>query len=281
MGWFLLAVLAGVFYSLTEIVGKHITDKDSEPLLLGIFSNFYAFLITLFFTFLQPLKLSTETHVILGVLAVGFIYAIGAITYFSSLKITPVSEFTLLTRSYVILLFFGGILVYRDSFSPAQTIGALAIFAAIFILGWGKKGVKFSKGSFLAILTALFFAIAALFDKYLVNNFSTSFYQSLSYATTTFFLLPIIPFSLKRGQTLPKLKTHLLLFAFSGIFAIAGFFLFRSYQAGGTVSITNLLTLLRIPLALIYGFYVFKEKRKLPQKVVSMVLIIFGAYLLK
>lgn len=279
--WFIYSLAAACIYGCNEILGKYITDKKSQPILIGFFVNFYCLLIALSFSFFQPVKYSVNLEIIFGLLAAGLIYSLGTYTYYSALKLSPVSEFTLLTRSSVILIPLGGMIFLKESFSILQSLGILFIILGVITVTWTGKSITLHKGGLLALLTAFLFAVGALIDKVLINNFSALLYQVLSYILMVIFLTPALFVVTKKSKTLPSFKTHIMLFTSSGLFVLAGFLLLRAYQSNGLVSYVNLITQLRIPIVVIYGLLILKEKERFLNKLIAMFLIIIGTFLLK
>ena len=281
MTWLLFALVAALCYAIADIIGKYIADKKSDPILLGVLANFYAGITSLVFIFFEPIKITYAFPIFLGIAIAALMYAVGTITYYSSLKITPISEFSLLTRSSAFITFLGGIIFFQETLSTFQAIGVILIITAIISLTWNGKKISLHKGSILALVTALVFAIGALIDKSIYANFSKAVYIALGYFVTTAFLLPVVPQAWKKSETKPKLKTHLLLFTTSSLFAVAAFLVFSAYNAHGPISLTQLLTQFRIPIVVLYGFIILKERDRLPQKIISTILLIIGSYLLQ
>ena len=277
-GMFLFAFIAACIYAFNEILGKYIADKNSEPLLVGILINFYALCISLIFSLFQPIHYVLDSRIILGLISAGLIYALGTFTYYYSLKLCPISEFTLLTRASVVLIALGGVLIFKDPFTPLQILGGLLIIAGSIVISWRGRWILFHKGSLLALLTAFLFAVGALIDKSLVNNFSAAVYQVISYFLMTIFLLPSFYFLFKTSKKFPSKKSQVMIFISAFCFASAGFFLLKAYQSAGLVSYVNLITQLRIPIVVVYGLLVFHEKERIFNKLLAVVLIILGTY---
>lgn len=281
MSWFYLALTAAFLYALTEIIGKYVTDKKSHPLILGVVANFYALIISTVMLFFQEVKYPSSVLIFLLATIAGLMYGLGTITYYASLKIIPVPEFTLLTRGTVLFIIIGGSLIYDEHFTWKQIAGTVMIIISIIILNLKGKKITLSKGSLLAILTALFFAVGAIIDKGIINNFSVTAYQVFSYGTTTLFMVLIFLFARKQKLKFPPVKTHLLLLTTSAIFATCAFLMYTAYQRDGPVSLVNLITQVRIPIVAIYGYLVLKEKESLLNKIIALILIVFGTYLIQ
>ena len=279
--WFFYSLFAACIYGCNEILGKYITDKKSEPILIGFFVNFYCLLIALLFLLFQPIQYSINLPVILGLLFVGLIYALGTYTYYYALKLSPISEFTLLTRSSVILIPLGGMLFLKESFKDFQSLGIILIILGVIALTWTGKSISLHKGGLFALVTALLFAIGALIDKVLIDNFSALLYQVLSYILMVIFLTPALFVVTKKSKILPSFKTHIMLFTSAGLFVLAGFLLLNAYQSGGFVSYVNLVTQFRIPIVILYGVLILKEKERILNKLIAMILIVTGTFLLK
>lgn len=280
MNWFYLAFATAFLYALPDIIGKYIADKKSEPFVLGIIANFYAAIVALILVFFENISYSTDIKSFLKLIVAAFFYAIGTYTYYTALKLIPVSQFTLFTRSSVLITLIGGVIFFKETLTGLQIIGVFLILTAILLLSINKGKIVLNKGSVLALSTALFFAIATMIDRSVIEQFSSSFYLVLSYSITTLFLLIPLPLYLKKSKQFPSLKTNGLLFITSSLFAIAGFTTYQAYQLGGPVSLVQLLSQFRIVIVIVYGLTVLKEKEHLTQKIIAMILMIIGTYLL-
>ena len=143
-----------------------------------------------------------------------------------------------------------------------------------------KTKIHLNKGSILALVTALLFGTSILIDRSIIQNFSSSFYTGMTYLLmATLLLIPAV-IALKKKRKLPQKKTWGLLLITSSLYALSTMFTYNSYKAGGYVSLTTLIAQLQIPIIVLYGIFVFKEKDRMIQKVFAMICMVIGAYLL-
>ena len=206
--------------------------------------------------------------------------AIGIITFYAAMKYSDISEFVLFTRTQVLFIFLGGIVFFQETFTFWQGIGIACIFLGAIVISLSKTKIRLHKGSILALITAVLFAASMLVDRSIISNFSASFYTSIIYFVIALVLIAPVVVVWKKRRKLPPTKTWIAQFFSSSLYAISTFFVYSSYNSGGYVSLTTLIAQLQIPIIVLYGLFVFKEKDRLSQKIVAMILMIVGAYIL-
>lgn len=281
MNWFIYSLLATLVYSIAAIIVKYIADKKSEPIYLSIIGASYSALTGVAIVLLQRQIVFHLTPIIVGaiILSAG-LGAIGIITYYAAIKYSDISEFVLFTRTQVLFIFLGGILFFRETFTIWQGIGIACIFLGAIVISISKTKIRLHKGSILALITAVLFAASTLIDRSIISNFSASLYTSIIYFVIAIVLIIPTILAWKKRRKIPPTKTWIALFFTSSLFAISTLFVYSSYKSGGYVSLTTLIGQLQIPIIVLYGLFVFHEKDRLAQKIIAMILMVAGAYIL-
>lgn len=282
MNWFILSLLATIVYSFGEILSKYVADSESEPSYIGVLNGFFAALIALSIAFFQKELIFHFTIInSIGLFISAFVVAVGIITYFKALQLSDVSDFALYTRSQILFVFLGGMLLFSERFTYSQTIGTLLMVIGLCVVSITRTKLKLNKGNIYAIITALLFSFGVFIDKAIINDFSPSFYTFLFYGMITALLLIPASSAYRKKIKLPKPKTYIIMFITAFLYMLSAIWTYRAYQIGGMVSLMTVIAQLQIPIVLLYGVLVFKEKERISQKIISMICMVIGAYFLR
>jgi uncharacterized membrane protein len=281
MNWFYYSLGGAIFYAIAEIIGKYLADEKSEPVYLSILGTFYAAVVALSVAFLTRQGVMNFAPVaVIGLVVSSFVYALGCITYYAALKNCEISEFVLLTRVQVIVVFIGGLLIFHETMGILKIIGSLSVIIGIILISYRKSGFQITKGAVWALITALLFGAGALIDKAIIKNFTALLYTGLNYAFSTIFLAAPAIYLVKKQKQLPSAKIHSFMFISAVFYAFSAAAFFSSYLNKGYVSLTSIIGQLQIPLVILYGLIILKEKQNIWQKIVATLMMIIGAYLL-
>lgn len=281
MNWFLFALIAAVAYALAEIVSKYAATKDAEPSYVGLLSAFFSTLVAFGIAFFRHDIVYHFTVLnIIGLIGSTLLTSIGIITYFKALQLSDVSEFALFTRTQILFAFIGGVFIFSDRFSLFQIAGILIMMLGVIVISLSKTKIHFHKGSILAIITAMLFGFAVLIDKAIVNDFSATFYSALYYALNSLFLIIPAFMTYRRIHILPSKRTCGLMFVTGTLYVLSAIWVYTAFQIGGMVSLMTIIAQLQIPIVVLYGIFIFKERDRLSQKIIAMICMGIGAYLL-
>jgi drug/metabolite transporter (DMT)-like permease len=283
MNWFLFSLFSAIFYAFANIIGKYVSDEKSEPIYISFIANLYATVASFIIVLIghQTLPFYLPPMAIIGLTASGLVCVIGTIIYWSAMKMIDISEFTLFTRTQILFVFIGSILVYRESFLPVQIIGIICVIIGSFIICYKKGKLHLSIGAILAILSSLFFSIEVLIDKSVINYYNPALYTAFLYLIITILLSVPVIYALSKHKQVPSFKTHKWFMIASTFYAISAVFFYNSYTHGGNVTLTSIISQIQIPIVVIYGIFIFKERTQLKQKIIAMLLMIIGALLLQ
>jgi drug/metabolite transporter (DMT)-like permease len=281
MNWFVLTIISAVSYAAAEIISKYVSDKKSEPVFIGIIAAIFTTLISFQFARFGPMTLPTNALALAGLVASAAFVAIGIVTYYQGLKYSDVSEFALLSRSKMPLMVLGGVLIFKEHFSLLQIIGGVFVLYSVFLLSWEGGKFHFGKGAKFAIATSILFCIGALCDKAVIPYYTAIMYTFLVYLLTVAFMFPLAVSRYIEGAKLPSKKTVGILALVGALYGISGYCIFAAYLVQGPVSLVTLASQFEIPIAVLWGILVLKERKKVFSKLVSMALLIAGILLLK
>lgn len=281
MNWFFLTIISAVTYAAAEIIGKYISDKKSEPVFVGIIAAGFTAAASLLFAVWESPAIPTNILAIIGLVISGALVAIGIMTYYEGLKHSDVSEFSLFSRTRTLIIIIGGLVFFRERFTLLQAIGGLLVLCGVFFLSWEGKGVHFGRGAKFALATAVLFGIGALIDKAVIPYFTAMMYTFLIYLFTVIFMIPLVVWRVKKKAILPKPSTIRLLSIVGVLYGVSAYCVYAAYLQSGPASLVTLVSQLEIPITVLWGIYLMKERKKVFSKLMSMALLILGIVLLK
>ncbi|MEK7543572.1 MAG: DMT family transporter [Patescibacteria group bacterium] len=281
MNWFFLTIISAVAYAAAEIIGKYISDKKSEPVFIGIIAAGFTAAVSLLFAVWESPAIPTNIWAITGLVSSGALVAVGVMTYYEGLKHSDVSEFSLFSRSRMLIIVIGGLVFFQERFTFLQAAGGLLVLCGVFFLSWEGKGIHFGKGAKFALATAVLFGLGALIDKAVIPYFTAMMYTFLIYLFTVLFMIPLVLVRLKKGAPLPKRSTVGILSIVGILYGASAYCIYAAYLQSGPASLVTLVSQLEIPIAVLWGIFVMKEQKKIFPKLMSMALLILGIVLLK
>jgi drug/metabolite transporter (DMT)-like permease len=262
-------------------VGKYVSDEKSEPVFIGIISAFFTTIVTFLVASQVPMIVPTSVWALAGLVASAAFVAIGIITYYEGLKHSDISEFGLLSRSKTLLMVIAGVVLFRERFTFLQVIGAVFILYSVFVLSWEGGKFKFGKGAKFALATSLLFSVGFVFDKAVISYYSAIMYTFLLYLLTTAFLLPLAFSRVLDGVKMPNIKTIGLQFVAGVMYGVSAYCIYAAFLVNGPISFVTLASQLEIPITILWGIFMLKEKRRVLPKLASMALLIVGIILLR
>lgn len=281
MNWFFLTVVSAVTYAVAEIIGKYLSDEKSEPVFIGIIAAGFTTAVSLLFAVWESPVIPANTWAITGLVASGALVAVGVMTYYEGLKHSDVSEFSLFSRSRTLIIVIGGLMFFRERFTPLQAVGGLLVLCGVFFLSWEGKSVHFGKGAKYALATAVLFGLGALIDKAVIPYYTAMMYTFLIYLFTMIFMIPLVVWRLRKGAQWPKRPTVGLLSVVGTLYGMSAYCVYAAYLQSGPASLVTLVSQLEIPITVLWGIYLMKERKKIFSKLISMALLILGIVLLK
>ena len=212
----------------------------------------------------------------------GIVYSLAISFYYTGLKKTELSVVAILDSTGSIYSLILGTLFLNEPLLLSKLIGIALIVAAILIVSFKNRVSSFNKYSWILLFSAFFYALGAIFDKKL-NAFGNPLsYLTLSFATAG---LSILLINFKRtkkafNETF-KNKNFWIGISVNGILYSLGFWaLFEAYNRGGEVSRMFPITLSMSVIIPILGIIFLKERDNIVKKLVAIVFMIIGLWIL-
>lgn len=284
MDWFILAIIA-VFTGSASFLLQRVLMKDDKSdaftyaivfqilcaIFLGVFSSFNGFS----FPNIMDLKFNY--------LLVGVLYAGGALASFQAYKTLEASQVSIIAATSPLWTIIGALFFLQESFTSLQFIGSLLVLLAIILVNYTKRGIAFNQGTIYALLFAIFFGIALVNDKYILN---VSPADALSYTTIAFALPALImiiirPFVFKKMKVFlqPKILKNMLIMSFLYSVSAAAFFI--ALDSGANASQLGAINKSSVIVTIILAALFLKERGHLVKKIIAALLVTIGVILLR
>jgi len=274
---YLILILASVAIGLTYIVNKKISHEKfnaSTFTFLISYVNAFISIPLLFFNFYITENPSLWVLIIVSAATYGF----SSYFSFKAYKIADASTVSLVHKLNVVFAAVVGILFLSENYSNLSYFGLLLIVISNLFIIYDGKRINIDKGIFYAFLMALMSALAAVFDKIILRDFS-----SFTYVFVNSVLTGLI-FSFRKnifseGIQLFKQNTKLVLT--TSVLNVGSWAAFLFVLQNTTVSKTfPIYKSLSLIVPVILGIIVLKETNKLWQKVAGTMIGVIGIILL-
>lgn len=278
----LFTVLYAVFIGFYNIF-KKLSLQKSDGLVTLVFLTSTAFACSLIWI---PFGVAVPFDLLLILGLKGLLLAI---SWFFVLKILRTVDLTVVTATdilSVVLSFVLGIIIFGESVTWLQTIGAVVILINIAAINLCNRNGKGSANK-LQILGLIFSALVTA-TTCVIDKFTTTYLTP--YQVQFWYLFFICVFSwvffiihcLRKRSFLIQKKDFANFWNYLiGIFLFLGdFFLFQAYKVPGSKMILiSILSKLKVIIAILGGILIFKE-RKVAKKIFFSLLVIAGTILI-
>ncbi|MCX6706291.1 MAG: EamA family transporter [Candidatus Woesebacteria bacterium] len=274
---YFILILASMAIGLTYIVNKKLSHGKFDASTFTFLISYVNAIISiplLFFNF----YVSKNPFLWLLILVSALTFGLSSYFSFKAYKITDVSTVSLVHKLNVVLAAVIGILFLSEKYSSLSYIGLLLIVISnLFIVYDGKK-IAIERGIFYAFIMALTSALAAVFDKLILKDFSSFTYVFVNSILTG------IMFSFRKGifsEGIKLFKQNTKLVFTTSILNVGSWAAFLFVLQNTTVSKTfPIYKSLSLIVPVVLGIIILKERGKLWQKIVGATVGVFGIVLL-
>jgi len=274
---YLILSLASIAIGLTYIVNKRLAHGNYS-------ASTFTFLISYVNAIISIPLLFINFYIThnpwLWILIIVSALTFGLSSYFSFLayKLTDASTVSLIHKLNIVFVAIIGLLFLNEKYSSLSYLGLLfIIFSNIFIVFNGKN-ISVNKGMFFAFFMALFSALAAIFDKVILKDFSPFTYVFVNSILTG------IMFSFRKNvfsEGLQLLKQNTVMVLTTSILSVGSWVAFLFVLQNTSVSKTfPIYKSLSLIVPVILGIIVLKETNKLWQKILGTIIGVAGIILL-
>ena len=272
---FLYYISAVLFLQYYKLAVRNVKKDGVATVLLQILSSItLLFLIPLF-----PIKFPAEIKFYILIIVASIFYAINDRFQTTSRKHLDVSVIAILGQLKAVLMFIGGLVVFREPFIIGKVLGALLIIGANILIFYQKGSFKINKYVAVNVIASFAFAIALTIDVGISSNFNLPLYIVIT------LIIPALIISLvekiKIKEIVQELKSkERNYYLITGIaWAVAVFASIRSMQLG-PITVIIPLQAITVLLNVIVAYFIHQEKQHFARKIIAAVLIIIGIIVL-
>ncbi|MBQ2704520.1 MAG: EamA family transporter [Clostridia bacterium] len=266
MTWLFMAILSAVFAGLTSILAKcGIKKTDSDvatalrTIVVLIFSWIMVFVVGSFNTISQ---IGTKSLIFLCLsgLATGASW----ICYFKALAIGDVNKVVPIDKSSTILTVLLAIICFGETENLwIKLVSTLVLAVGIFLMIEKKQSDKEEKGKswmLFAVLSAVFAALTSVLAKIGISDVESNLGTAIR-TGVVLIMAWIVVFAQGKQKNLKSLdKKELLFIGLSGVATGASWLCYYYAIQKGIVSVVVPIDKMSILIAVIFSYFVFKEK---------------------
>lgn len=283
---YLYSLIAGLLYGIQGLTNKKVANLVSNPILSSLLFNLFSVLgatfLILYDNFSTGIFFSNlfSDYVLLTISTGLTVFAFWGL--FSALRELPVSTHILLSRASLLTYTIGGFLILGETVNGYKLLGLVFVLIGIFLSTIRKGKLVINKWAYIQILSSIGFGFIVIIDKVISQNFSYGAYIWLNVLATTI-AIGIWGYFSKAYSELKGIPSKYYLFtAISGLTAILGFyFVIASYGLGGDLVIVGAISQIKLPIAVLGGYFFFNERTDLLTKFLGVITVIAGVLLLR
>lgn len=290
MMWVLLAFMSAALLGCYDFF-KKVSLKDNSVIAVLFLNTLFSALLFAPFIILSRAGVITagafyvpqagvETHLLLVLKAV--IVLSSWLCGYLGIKHLPITIVSPIQSTRPVIVLLGALLLFGESLNLYQWIGVIIAILSVFLLSRSGKreGIDFASNRWVAfvVLAALFGAVSALYDKFLMRRLEPvlvqswfNLYQCLLMGLIALLLNAFLPSQRERRfhwrWSIPMISLFL---------GVADFCYFSSLaQEGALIAVVSMIRRGSVVVSFAFGAFLLHEKN-LKSKAVDLVLIIIG-----
>lgn len=264
--WILMAVLSAVFAGLTAILAKcgiRKTDSDLATALRTVVVLFFSWIMVFVVGSLDTIGSIGAKSLVFLVLS-GLATGASWICYFKALSQGDVNKVVPIDKSSTILTVLLAILCFRETENLAvKLIGTALLAVGIFLMIEKKQTDTKSKNRgwmLYAVLSAVFAALTSILAKVGISGVESNLATAIRTAVVLVMAWAIVLFKGKQTKLQELDRRELGFIGLSGIATGASWLCYYYAIQHGVVSVVVPIDKMSILVAVVFSYFVFKEK---------------------
>lgn len=284
MNWFVFILFSVLFASVGGIIQKILMKgKKSDSI---SFSIIFQFICTLFigvYAFLNGFTFPPITQFPLNFLFLAICYTGATLFTMQAFKYTQVSQIAVLGSSSIIWTVLASVFLLGESFTLQQSLGALLVMGAIFLVSYTKSRITLNKGDVYVLLAAFCFGVAVVNDAYILRASHTDVasYTAIAFLLPGIFLIGIYPTAIKKTKMLFIENAWVKMIVFSFFYAASAILYYFSYTHGANMSQIGPISKTSVIVTILLAAVFLGERDNEIKKLLSAILVICGVLLLR
>lgn len=283
MNWISLVFISAITSALTRIFQKTLLkDKDSDPFAFGFMYGTTIALIFLLYTITtNSFDIPDLSGLSINIIISALFYSLGSILIFKALKIAQASEISIIITSSTVWSVITSLFVLGEKLTLNKVAGIIFVLFGVIAINFSKTHLKINKGHLFAIIGAIFYGVAFVNDVFILKHFqSISSYNIISFSLPAIITLFCHPKSIRNISFYLTSKNLLNLLVCGIINALATLTIFEAYRRGGEASVISPISQTSVIFTVIFGYFILKEKDKLPNKILGALFAFIGVLFL-
>lgn len=167
----ILITLGGIFQGIASVIRKHSSTTEHRATTIATTTMLVNALICSPLLLYQ-FRLSAEPITWVITILSAVLFALSATFFFKSYQHADLSAVTILHRTSIIYIAIFGVIFLHEQISFIGIIGLLLLFLGSTSVLYEQRSMKFTKGAWYSLISALLGAISAVIDKHALNDFS-------------------------------------------------------------------------------------------------------------
>jgi drug/metabolite transporter (DMT)-like permease len=281
MTWQFYTIISVLALSSSVLFQKILLSKfKSDPYAYAVVFQGLVGVLLMCFALLVGFKLPGIEKVMVPAIISIVAFGLGHIIYAKTLQVVEASAFSVLFATQAIWIMLLGILLFNESLTILQIIGAIVIFCSVGLLVKNIKALKLDRGTLLGLLTGLLFGIAITAWSYVGRHTDGISWAAISFVGTSLVAFLARPQSAKHMGMLFKSKVLLSLGVLTVFYAIGSLTMLYAYKEGTFSVVTPLRQSSIIITTLLALLFISAERNRIRRKLIAAALCFIGVLLI-
>jgi drug/metabolite transporter (DMT)-like permease len=281
MTWQLYTIISVLALSSSVLLQKVLLSKfKSDPYAYAVVFQGLVGVLLMIFALLVGFKLPGIQDLIMPVIVSIVAFGLGHIVYAKTLQVVEASAFSVLFATQAIWIMLLGILLFNETLTILQIIGAIVIFCSVGLLVKNIKELKLDRGTLLGLLTGLLFGVAITAWSYVGRHTDGISWAAISFIGTSLVAFLARPQSAKHMSKLFRSKVLLSLGVLTVFYAIGSLTMLYAYKEGAFSIVTPLRQSSIIVTTLLALLFISTERNRIKRKLVAAALCFIGVLLI-
>jgi drug/metabolite transporter (DMT)-like permease len=229
--------------------------------------------------------IAVPVFVLVPIIIVSAVKFIGNKASYTAMKFIPISVVYILGLSSTVFTNILGVIIYHESVTPIKIVGIALVILSIIILFYERHHLKhlFDKYALFVIISAMFYSIGWLLDKYFGLNVDFFIFRFLYSIVNMiiFFMIDINEMAEghKAFNEKPK-KLIIPLIVVSFLYFAYSFAYMAAYKNGAEAGKVDAINNIGVFVVIALEAFILKDKTNLLKKIVSAIICVIGVSLL-
>ena len=229
--------------------------------------------------------IAIPVFVLVPIIIVSAVKFIGNKASYTAMKFIPISVVYILGLSSTVFTNILGVIIYHESVTPIKMVGITLVILSIIILFYERHHLRhlFNKYALFVILSAVFYSIGWLLDKYFGLNVDFFIFRFLYSVVNMVIFFMIDMNEMAEGHKafnekpkkliIPLLVVSFLYFAYALAYMAA-------YKNGAEAGKVDAINNIGVFVVIALEAFILKDKTNLLKKIVSAIICVIGVSLL-